>query len=75
MGVALVTLGAYLLLTLTAPTHAELENPYGGDLGGSAQKLGGYICLGVGLLLLAIRLVRVLKAPRHDPDLPPQYRL
>jgi hypothetical protein len=75
VGVALVTIGAILLLTYTEPTYAQSINPYGGDLVGSTQRLGGWICLGVGGFLLVIRLVRALKAPRHDPDLPPQYRV
>ncbi|MBA3460248.1 MAG: hypothetical protein H0T46_09835 [Deltaproteobacteria bacterium] len=75
VGGALLTVGVFLLLTLTPPTRGELENPYGGGWGYSTQKLGGWICLGVGLFLLVVRLVRALKAPRHDPDLPPEYRV
>jgi hypothetical protein len=73
VGLALLTLGAYLLLSLDTPTRAQLESAYG-DPAGSSQKIGGWVCLVAGALILVVGLVRAMK-PRHDPDLPPQYRV
>ncbi len=72
IGIALLTVGLYLLLTYEAPTRGQLENPYGdwSDL----RKYGGYGCLGAGVLVLVVGIVRA-KGNRHDPDLPPEYRV
>ena len=40
-----------------------------------AMAMTGWIALIGGLLVLAISLVRALKAGKHDPDLPPEYRV
>lgn len=74
IGLVLATVGAYLLVTVAEPTRKELENPYG-DTVGLGQKVGGWACLGVGVLILIVAVVRAMRAPRHDPDLPPEYRV
>jgi len=74
LGIVLASIGAYLLITLPTPTRAQLENPYG-DPGGGLQKVGGWACLGAGVLILGAGIVRMLRAPRHDPDLPPEHRV
>ena len=74
IGVIFATVGLLLLLTVPTPTRAQLEGGYG-DLGGGLQQLGGWIALICGLLVLAIALVRALKAGKHDPDLPPELRV
>ena len=75
VGLVLLTIGIYLLLTYVEPTRAELENPYGGGWGASAHTYGGWGCVIAGGLILGLGLIRAVRANRHDPDLPPQYRV
>jgi hypothetical protein len=74
IGLVLVTIGAYLLLTMPTPTHAQMENPYG-YWGDGVHKIGGWGGLIGGVLILGIGIVRAVRTQRHDPDLPPEHRV